>query len=106
MADGYLDLEDDDDWDQSDDELRKQEGNCLARVNMKAARKSTRPKDPPSSAHLITNQELHREWSGVTIDTTEDYNTGATSSCWGTSTTSTRNTKSRVQFGPLESPSW
>ena len=41
MADGYLDLEDDDDWDQSDDELRKQEGNRLARVNMKAARKPT-----------------------------------------------------------------
>ena len=73
MADGYLDLEDDDDWDQSDDELRKQEGNRLARVNMKAARDSTRPKDPPSSAHLITNQELHGEWSGVTIDTSEDY---------------------------------
>ena len=41
MADGYLDLEDNDDWDQSDDELRKQEGNCLACVNMKAAREST-----------------------------------------------------------------
>ena len=73
MADGYLDLEDDDDWDQSDDELHKQEGNHLARVNMKATCESTQPKDPPSSAHLITNQELHGEWSGVTIDTTEDY---------------------------------
>ena len=40
MADGYLDLKDDNDWDQSNDELHKQEGNCLARMNMKAARES------------------------------------------------------------------
>ena len=42
-------------------------------MNMKAACESTQPKDPPSSAHLITNQELHGEWSGVTIDITKDY---------------------------------
>ena len=73
IADGYLDLEDDNDWDQSDDELHKQERNRLARVHMKTARESTWPKDSPSSMHLVTNQELHGDWSGVTIDTTKDY---------------------------------
>ena len=40
MVDRYLELEDNDEWDQSDSKLRKQEGNCLTHINMRIAHNS------------------------------------------------------------------
>ena len=73
MADGYLEIEDDNEWELSDGEMKKKEENRQIRVSMKAAHESGRVKDPPPSKQQHTNRELHGDWSGRVIDTTEDY---------------------------------
>ena len=74
MADGYLELEDDDDndYDVSEGEMERREKFRQTRVSMKAARDAKR-KDPHRAHHYPTNRELHGDWSGVVIETQEDF---------------------------------